>query len=229
MRAAAVILTAFGALLIAARPVPTESELGSRVNKAAAATIPTIGFSKEETGRLVIAQFAQCTFGRHARSVSEDLSLGFEESQASLGKHVPDECLNDGSFQASSGLYRGYLFGELYRRHEFKGYANWPYAIVPLDLSVAIAADTPATTKVDRFMLEVTDCLYKADAESVRTIILSETASTAQKKAYAKLIPQLGPCIPQGNTLELSRATLESAFGEYLYRSLPPGPAGKSS
>ena len=228
----AILLTICAALLTAAGPVPTEAPLGSVIKRASPARVPVLGHTQDEMERITLANFARCTFGRRPSQVAADLALSFQESLPALNKHVVDACLDDATLQMPPALYCGYLFGEMYRRHENERGKPWTYPSIPLDLVSPITADMPATRRVNRFMLALADCLHTADAANMRMIVVAEPASSEQRAAYRQIIPRLSSCLPKDATFELNRSGLESAFGEYLYRSLAttaPASTGKSN
>ena len=217
------ILATFAALmLVAAGPGPKEAELGSLIPRAAAADIADHGYTPEQRGRLALAQFSRCIFGRTPRRVSDNLQLSFGASMATVGRLGTDDCLASGELRFQTNLMRGYLFGEMYRVHEAKVPKNWIYPITPLDLTNAPPDSENRQVWVNFLLLTMTHCLYLRDPGLVRDVVINAPGSPKQKAAYRSLIPKIGACIPKDTTFELSRSAIESAFGEYLYRSLVP-------
>ena len=211
-----------GFTLVAAGPGPREAELGSLIARPKAVEIADHGYTAEQRGRVAMAQYARCIFGRTPRRVSENLRLPPADSMANVHKLATADCLVSGEMKFQSSQMRGYLFGEMYRFHEAMPPQNWTYPITPLDLTNTPPADAPREVRVNFMLLTMTHCLYLADPSVVRSIITNAPASPGQKAAYRILIPKLGPCVPKDMTFELSRSVIESTFGEYLYRSLAP-------
>ena len=209
----------------------TDTDLGTRIPHPKRAAIPGNPHSPEDSGRISLSQFARCTFASKPAAVVAALQLPVDSGDNALKAVVDDNCLEEGEMGFSNLLFRGALFGEMYRQHEHKS-RTWTYAIQPLDFSAVPDATSSPNTLTNYFMLAMADCLLAKDADSVRGIVLNEPASGAQNAAFAKIIPQLGSCVPAGATVKFSRTSIENAFGEYLYRSLvPPIPvsSGKAS
>ena len=220
LRSAFVTFAVF--MLVAAGPGPKEAELGSLIPRAAAADIADHGYTPEQRGRLVLAQFSRCIFGRTPKRVSDNLQLPFGASMATVGRLGTEACLTSGEIRFQTSLMRGYLFGEMYRVHEARAPKTWIYPITPLDFTNTPPAGEDRQARVNFLLLTMTHCLYLRDPVLVRDIIMNDPASPKQKAAYRSLIPKLGACVPKDTTFELSRSAIESAFGEYLYRSLVP-------
>ena len=220
IRTILIVVAAF--TLVAAGSRPREAELGSLITRPAAVEIADHGYTAEQRGRVAMAQYARCKFGRTPRRVSENLQLPTADSMASVHKLATVDCLVSGEMKFQPSQMRGYLFGEMYRLHEARPPQSWTYPITPLDLTNTPSADAPRDVRVNFMLLTMTHCLYLADPSVVRSIITNAPASPEQKAAYRILIPKLGSCVPKDMTFELSRSVIESAFGEYLYRSLVP-------
>lgn len=222
MKRRATLLSIGTMFLIGATTPPTETDIGSRIRHPKRAQIPSTGHTKEEKGRIALHQFARCTFAKSPTKTLAALELLPGKDGRQLAALASDDCLSDGSMKFSSNLFRGALYGELYRQHEADRSRRWSYPITPLDFSTRPGPGASSSVEANFVMLGITDCLYAADPESVREIVLNEPTSHQQDAAFAKLIPQLGSCIPAGVKLVLTRTFIESAFGEYLYRSLVP-------
>ena len=209
-------------MLVAAGSGPKEAGIGSLIPQAAAVDIADHGYKPEQRGRLAMAHFSRCLFGRAPRRVSNNLQLPIGNSLATIGRLADPDCLASGELRFQFILMRGYLFGEMFRVHEAGARKKWVYPITPLDLRNVPPDSEARQVRVNFSLLTMAHCLYLRDPGSVRDIILNEPASPAQKLAYHSLIPKLGACVPKDSTFELSRSAIESAFGEYLYRSLVP-------
>ena len=217
------VFAAVAAITLAgAGPRTREAEIGSLITRPAAVEIADHGYTPEQRGRVAMAQYARCKFGRTPRRVSEYLQLPTAESLANVHRLATEDCLVSGELKFQSSQMRGYLFGEMYRLHEGMPPQDWKYPITPLDLVNSPADDAQRDLRVNFMLLTMTDCLHKADPALVRDVVLNAPASIKQKAAYRSLIPKLSACVPKGMNFELSRSVIESAFGEYLYRSLVP-------
>lgn len=182
----------------------------------------------DERGRIALRQYARCTVARSREETAAALLLDPGKDADALNKLASDECLQAGRMEFAPNVYRGALYGELYRLRAKQAGKRWTLPIQPLSLATPPASDATGSVRANFFLLDLAHCLYQAAPEAVREIIVEPTASEGQERAFASVIPVLGPCIPAGRTLTLNRITLESAFGEYLYR-MPETPAPPAS
>ena len=86
-------------------------------------------------------------------------------------------------------------------------------------------ADADAETKQQQGLLWFADCIVKRDRPAANDVIVRQVGSRAQDEAYARLMPDLGPCLPQGQQVKFSKPILEGVLAEALYRA----PAAASS
>lgn len=231
--AALVMLPGISPVGAAAQP-PRVKYFGSEILRPRKAAIPDTAMPQEAKGRYVLSQFASCLIDTHPKQVSTALSAKPGNDYAALnnvalGYTDADSCLFDGEVRFHPQLLRGALFGELFRRH-LAG-RDVGVAIEPLDFTQPLPAGAPELAAAHFGLLALADCIALQDADSVRTIVVSRTASRDQEAAYARIVQIIGSCVPQGSKLAITRSVLEGTFGEYLYRSLVPvvrTPAGKA-
>jgi hypothetical protein len=191
---------------------------GSRVSAPRPAIIRTKG-NEEEQNLVIIRDFARCTYSTGPKRVAEALLLPPEGDPVALGELASSECLASGTLKFSSALFRGALFGELYRqRHERSG-RTWSLPVEPLSRLTPPSPDASTDTRRHYLMLSVAECLDGEAPTAVRDVVLKPAGSAEQKAAFDAILPLLGTCVPQGVTLKLNRMSLEHAFGEYLYRA----------
>ncbi|NML93658.1 hypothetical protein [Novosphingobium olei] len=207
--------------------------MGSLLTHPKRARIDDLRMSDEERPRYLLEEFSRCEVDRDKTRVAAALKLPRGQDSKALQLAAREDCLEYGALKFSDVLYRGTLFGELYRRQKGNhGDMTLLVPVVPLDWS---APPPPPSAGEDilshYFLLWMTDCVAKRKPAAVEGVVLNSAGSKQQAAAFAEVIPELGPCVPQNQTLTLTRATLEAAFGEYLYRSLVPAisaPAGKA-
>jgi len=208
----------------------SESDTGSRLLHPAPADIPNSGASAAIVARIVTRNFARCEVDKEPRKVLAALSSPVGSDEEALKRSVSSDCLRAGMLRMPNSIYRGALFGELYRRNQ-KTTANVTAAFPPVALDWTTQSDVNAPTEVraHHFLMWMADCLYEAAPEAMRTIVLEQPDSKASAAAFTEVGAHLGVCIPADQKLSLSRAVLEGLFSEYLYRSLVPAirPAGK--
>ncbi len=200
-----------------------ETDLGSRISRPKRAETPDLGYTKEESSRITFREFARCTFAKSPAKVASILMEPPGSDPKTLGNLASrSDCLSGGILTFNSMLFRGALFGEMYRVRQKSPDRAWTYPVPPIDLENVPGAQSPDDVKVNYFLMDMSDCLYKKDPEAVKAVVMEPTASKTQKAAFDRVIAQLGPCVPQGLTMKFSRSIIETTLGEYLYRSLVP-------
>ena len=200
-----------------------EKDSGSNIRIPKRAEAYDRNLSMEELGREIMNQFARCIIDRRSTLVARAIASLPGEDDRLLKQASTSECLDSGSMNFKSEVLRGAIFGELYRRHQNGSKdISEKFPIQPLDWSAAPSAESGVYIRMNFYLLSMADCVSKSNEEAMRSIVMNRVGSSAQKAAYVKVVPALGPCVPQGQKLSISPAMLEAAFGEYLYRSLVP-------
>jgi hypothetical protein len=196
-----------------------ERDTGSNIPVAKRAQIPERG-SKAQRGNVVMREFARCTIDRMPGKVATLLAMPLgPEYDKVMRQVVTDECLSTGEIRFKPILLRGALFTELWQRRmlaESKGKA-WAPSLPAYDLSAPIG-DADAETK-QQGLLWFADCIVKRDRPAANDVIVHQVGSKAQDEAYARLMPNLGPCLPQGQQVKFSKPILEGVLAEALYRA----------
>ena len=78
-------------------------------------------------------------------------------------------------------------------------------------------------------LLYLADCVIKRDAQDAGDVVLLPTASKAQEASFKKLIPNLGPCLVQGQKIAFSKPIIEGILAEVLYRgTVEPAPVAEN-
>ena len=204
----------------------SERETGSRIARPAPARNADRVLNEEQRGRDMMNQLARCAIDMQPKAIAAAIVLEPGPDRDVLAKAATGECLEYGEMRFSGQIMRGAVFSELYRRAEASGGALLPkFRVSPPDLSKVPSTENPAAA-TNWFLLWVSDCLAKTNRSDMHTILKSRTATSAQRAAYAAIIPAIGPCVPEGQTMTFSRVMLEGGFGEYLYRTLPAPAAG---
>ena len=216
------ILTALAAVPLAAQS-RYEKDTGSQISIPERAKSPDRKLSEEELGREMMNRYARCIVDRTSGKVAEAIALKPGDDIQAFNKAATDECLDSGRMQFSASVLRGAVFGELYRRQQ-KGVKDVvrKFPVQPLDWSAAPPPGASERARANYFLLWLSDCVHGSSAEAMRSVVMNPVGSKVQQAAYSAVIPMLGPCIPEGQKLSFSRSMLESAFGEYLYRSQVP-------
>lgn len=197
-----------------------EIDTGSHISVPRRAEIPQ-DRNKEDTSRIVMRDFARCTYARYSKQVASAVMLEPGTEGAALSKISKSECLNSGTIKFAASVMRGALFGELFRRRE-QASDVWTLPVTPLALSEVPKPTDPVEVRNNFLMLYLAQCIHQSAPEQMRQVVMQPVVSESQEQAFGTIIPLLGQCLPQGMTLKLNRMTLESAFAEYLYRSQAP-------
>ncbi|MDQ2893598.1 MAG: hypothetical protein M3R64_11000 [Pseudomonadota bacterium] len=198
-----------------------ESDTGSHIAIPQRARIPDApGLTVDDRARIAMAEFARCTVDRRAIAMRRVLSLPIEKLDGSVWMPLADtECLASGEMRFQPRIMRGALFSELVRRRavETARGGAWTFPVMPYD-AVALADPANRVTQLDAALLAFADCVVKRDPVGAQAVIVAPTATEAESVAIAALAPNLGPCLPAGQTIKLSRSILEGAVAEILYR-----------
>ena len=170
--------------------------------------------------RQVVRRFSACSVGRGRTSVEMFLAAPVSSSEyIRLRRRVlVDDCLGAGELTISDAIIRGALFEQLYIA-DFKSQSA-------LDLSNAPRVDyrAPYSTIVTPqagqaiALAELGDCVARRAASKARALLLVEPGSSAESAAFAELSPELGPCVPKGQRVALSRSIVRGGLAEGLYR-----------
>lgn len=226
IRADRLVLAGVG-LCLAASPAmaqrKTELQTGSRISVPAPARVPEGRDSDLSRTRIIIAEFARCTLDRGTDGVQRAFAMPVGAAYyRAMNRLAVSECLESGMVRIPQTVMRGAIFVELYRRHEKK---VGPTVAVPA-LDFAHPADESERTQLA--LLAFADCVVKRDAGAARGVVLSPTASADQDQAFRALMPNLGPCLMQGQQITFSKPVLEGALAEVLYREAMTPAAGNN-
>ena len=134
------------------------------------------------------------------------------------GSLADDECLASGQIRFKAIILRGAIFTELYRRR-ISGTS--PFAAptgVPAPYNSLAPAVEDEDGKLQMALLAFADCVVQHDRADASAMVVAPTASQVQNTSLVALRSALGPCLPQGQQITLSRPVLEGSIAEILYR-----------
>lgn len=193
-----------------------EADTGTRFTRPKPAEIPdNPSLTEAERGRVALTQFAGCLLEQAPRRSMDFLNT----NKASAFRQLElSECLRSGTLRFDESLLRGALFAELYRRE----YTNKEPKLSdePFDFASTLADDDQARIG----LLMFADCVARQDLANARLFMLSRGGSNDEKKAFAALRPVIGPCVPQGQTVTLTKTAIGSALAEVIYQQSLPKP-----
>lgn len=197
-----------------------ETELGSRIPIPKRARIPeTPGATSIDKGRIAMAEFARCTVDLKQAYLTKILSLPADRMDTKIWRDLADDqCLFSGEMHFQPALMRGALFAELQRRRRAAMLHGKPLRlpVVPIDQAQSVDPRGPDATTTALLMFAT--CVIDRAPRKAQEVLDSAAASGAQNTAFSALGPELTPCLPEGQTIKLSKAILEGALGEALYR-----------
>lgn len=170
--------------------------------------------------RVVMQQFAGCTYRRSPARVELMLSLPFggPDYRRMFESLVVDDCLGAGELSFSGLLLRGYLFEQLYR-HYFK--RDGPDELLktpPINYMAGYPTPLPSES-IDAIALgQFGDCVTRSDGKDAKQLVLSDPDGSAETAAITGLAPHLGACVPAGQQVRFSKSTLRAGVTEELYK-----------
>jgi hypothetical protein len=197
-----------------------EIDTGSNIPVPKRARVPERG-SMAERGNIVMREFARCTIDKKPGKVAALLAmpLGGEYDKA-MRQVVTDDCLSAGEIRFQPILLRGALFTELWQRRVLAESKSKPWgpALPAYDLNAPMV-DADAKAQLQQSLLSFGDCIVKRDRPAANDVVVRQVGSKSQDEAYARLMPDLGPCLPQGQQVKFSKPILEGVLAEALYRA----------
>ncbi|WP_314375571.1 hypothetical protein [Sphingomonas paucimobilis] len=180
--------------------------------------------SEKDRGRITMAQFVRCTVDRKPTNVARITSLPADKlGGVEFAKAADEDCLLAGEIRFKPILMRGALFVELYRRRQAaeQRHIEWRLPVVPFDVQTPVDP-TNEELATQMALLAFAKCVIDRDPATARAVVMGPTVSKVQDTAINALVPNLGPCLPNGQKITLSRNILEGALGEVLYRGTVP-------
>lgn len=208
-------LTAAAAVFLASgAQAQREPETGTRFQRPKAAKIDERSMPETERGRLLMAELARCAVETYPNKTIAALASGRAKPISEL---ATSDCLVSGLAQFSATVWRGALYGELYRRE----FAAGPPVL--MEQTIAFGENMP-DFQGNIGILHVADCVIRQDPANVHSFIMQTGRGAREQAAFAALVPLLGPCVPAGQTVTLTKTSLEGAFSEAMYRQAQRSP-----
>jgi hypothetical protein len=179
----------------------------------------------------VLNDFSRCVVLRNRRGVERFLALspGSPGWSRAGSRIATSDCLLNGELRFQPPMFRGALYEALYRVQ---------FGSRPLpDLTAAppvnyAGADVASLNEVQRGWVALQsfgDCVVRGAPLAARTLVLSAVGTPEERRAFAAVMPALGPCLVAGVELRFSRPVLRGLISESLYRltaaaraSVPP-------
>lgn len=210
------------ALLISAAFVAAPSALAQETGTLIRHRVAQMPGRGPAAARVTMEGFAACVVDRSQGRARKfiDLPVGSPEYKSLLKSMFDpsDECMADGHLKLSENLLRGGIFVALFQ-HDYKSKAIDAF---PDDLNsgyLQLYGDTVPSSAYSVVALEqFGECVARANPALSRSLVLSYPASRQENEAVQVLMPKLSACIPDGEKIELSKATVKGAIAEGLLR-----------
>jgi hypothetical protein len=115
--------------------------------------------------------------------------------------------------------FRNALYPALYRRDFGKrGPVSGLDARPPISLSAEFDGDLSSLPALYRPERALGDCIARANPTATHAMLVSVPYSSQEGDAVGLLKPTIATCLPQGQSLHLTRGTLRAVIGEAMYK-----------
>lgn len=207
-----------GAVLVAGTAAEAQ-QTGTRMDRNAGAA-RSVNSRDTNNAVLVANQFGQCVARREGKSMKRALELPYgtdEQQKAMFGVMDSfDGCLgNSEDFDklVTSGPLTAGGASEYFVKAEAK-----PADIAAIkgmsDEALAATAFKPRNGAEDLAL-----CVVRSNPEAVAQLGRTLPASKAEKAAVAAVLPSVGPCVSDGQKLQLNAPSLRALLSYGLYRA----------
>jgi len=198
-----------------------------------------------ERSKDMLSQLSGCLYNRShedALALLERTDLGFMdfrqidlEPNRAVRIYGFSDCLrrvassnnSDVQLRFTPGALRQWLLQEAY----LDRYRDGPNWVKPGNVIAERAFPLSQNVISVRAPLDFADCVVETDPYGADDFFRATAGSEAEKAAIQNLVPSLGPCLPQGQQMEVNPAALRVWLGEALWHaanhSAPPAVAGQ--
>lgn len=202
--------------------------------------------ANQERGRTMLGQLSRCVYNR---SREDSLALldrtdfglvSFEQidltTDRALRLYGFRDCMNRVASMNSSGVSVRFVPGDLrqwlIQAAYFDRYPDGPDWVAPASEIGAREFPLSAGNVPVQMWVDMGDCVVAADPYAADYFFRTSAQSAEEREAIQQLVPLLGPCIPQGQQVELAPHTVRIVLGEALWhasRNISPAPADAES
>ena len=188
---------------------------GTRIGRPTPASpSDQVGLSAEDRGMRTTNAYAECLVGRHDAAIRTMMVLERRELSDRDKRLLSDsECIFSGHLQMPIEIIRGSIFRTLF----FKDFAdeNILFSDQPVNYSAYYRPESE--TNIAYYLLDFASCVVRKDTDNALAFIYSQAGEAESDAALQALIPELGPCIPEGQDLQFSESILRAYFSEAFY------------
>jgi len=188
--------------------------------------------SRKESTRMML-QFAECTARNRKMKPQVDRFLAMSPADPEFGvlggKFAKDRCVPPAmgtvEMRFDTLLFRYGLFEARYRLEFGKGPAPVIDGLPPLDVESEFTAagfdprGGSTLPPVVVFLRQLGDCTIRRNVGAAHAMIIAQPYSKEETAALEGVMPALGLCMPEGQTMKFSRPMLRGAIAEALYKA----------
>ena len=168
--------------------------------------------------RITLQAYGTCLIKDNRRQVESFLETWPDSPNynSMVRRVASNNCIASGDLRMTSSFLRGALYVGLYKID----YKDSPASVskAPINFGLQMTDASTPNTKVYVSRMLFADCVVRRAAEESRRLVLTTPASKDEDLALSKLLPFLGPCIPQGQNVQFDRTVLSGILAEALYR-----------
>jgi hypothetical protein len=113
-----------------------------------------------------------------------------------------------------SPVLRSAIIEALYRRQFADAPTNFS-ALPPINVDSEF--DGPASPR-DQYLRKIGDCIARRAGPQAQELLLASSGSPAEAAALRKVMPDVGPCVPEGNELSFSKPILRGVIAEAMLK-----------
>lgn len=214
------------ALMVLAIVLPVSAadaqRTGSRVDTARGA-VRTPARIDAGTPVRVMNTFARCLAGQNRTGALNVINLPYgEAAQGQAAERMIEpfpECLGRGSIEVAldleypptllAGGMAEHLITREHRRPDLQSIAR-----MSDDDQLAIGMAPRNGTEI------LSSCVVRADPEAAYALVATDPTSAGEDEVFERIIPHLGPCVPDGLTVSFGKPALRALLATGLYRML---------
>jgi hypothetical protein len=179
-----------------------------------------LNLSDPAQGRVLTTRLAACVLGRQPGAAMRFAATypSGPEGRRALDALQLDDCLAAGKFRElmiTPALLRGAMHHALYQR-DFSRAGPPPAPLGPTDF----AADLPPGASDPQYLLlrAMARCVVETAPDRAHGALIAAVGTADDDAAFRAIVPEIGPCLPQGIEAKLSRQVTMGLLAEAAWR-----------
>jgi hypothetical protein len=199
--------------MVVSSPALAEPESGSRIDRKPMAVTDS---ANDPVLAKVVNQFARCVANSRPQWSDQILAMDLMSAEqvkaATDGTFGINSCFTTGQYDLALSPLS--LIGGLAEQRFVERFATRPVEALAKvsDDQLFASAAAPTNTVEDLAM-----CLARKDPATVRKLIDAKPTSADESALITRLIPNLGPCVPQGLSIKFNKQTVRAYAAVGLY------------